>query len=120
MKTDPRSQVLEPGQSAPVRLSNMIALPAGSCGAAKSRAAASWKKMRPASRERQGDNIRHPALIIKDKLARTEVRNQCAPRLGRRPRLSRPPRASEVSQYLHPMVELITILPTWKNHKEGV
>jgi hypothetical protein len=36
-KTDLRSQVLEPGQSAPVRLSNMIALPAGLRGAEISR-----------------------------------------------------------------------------------
>jgi hypothetical protein len=58
----------------------MIALPAGSCGAAKSRAAVSWKKNATAARESQGVNIRHPALIIKDKLARTEARHQCAPR----------------------------------------
>ena len=58
---------------------------------------------------RQGNDIRHSALIIKDKLARIAVRSQCARRLGRQPRLSRRPLASEVSQYLRPIVGLITI-----------
>jgi hypothetical protein len=64
--------------------------------------------------------IRYSALIIKDELARAVARHQCTRRLGRQPRVSRRPLASEVSPYLHPNVELITIPRTWKNHKVGV
>ena len=119
-KTDLRSQVLEPGQSAPVRLSNMIALPAGLRVRKYLDTRGRPRKNATASRERQDDDIRYSALIIKDKLARAVARHQCTRRLGRQPRLSRRPLASEVSQYLHPNVELITIPRTWKNHKVGV
>jgi hypothetical protein len=77
-------QVLEPGQSAPVRLSNMIARPA--CVVRQNldtRGHAPEKFDRITGR--QGNDIRHSALIIKDKLARIAVRSQCARRLGRQP-----------------------------------
>lgn len=58
-------------------------------------------KMRPHRGSLRMTIIRYSALIIKDKSARTVARHQCTRRLGRQPRLSRRPLASEVSQYLH-------------------
>ena len=55
-KPDPRSQVLEPGQSAPVRLSNMIALPAGLRVRKYLDTRGRSRKNATASRERQGDD----------------------------------------------------------------
>lgn len=87
----------------------MIALPAGLRVRKYLDTRGRSRKNATASRERQGDDIRYSALIIKDKSARAVARHQCTRRLGRQPRLSRRPLASEVSQYLRPIVGLITI-----------
>ena len=55
-KTDLRSQILEPGQSAPVRLSNMIALPAGLRVRKYLDTRGRSRKNATASRERQDDD----------------------------------------------------------------
>src|SRR4029077_17810604 len=94
--------------------------PAGRFTGAEMTRAAVPGKMRPHRGSIRMTIIRYSALIIKDELARAVARHQCTRHLGRQPRLSRPPLASGVSQYLHPNVELITIPRTWKNHKVGV
>ena len=92
-----------------VRLSNMITLPPVLRRANISTRAAVRRKNATASRERQGDAIRYFALIIKAKLAHTVARPQWARRLWSTAGVIATTRASEVSHYLHPIVELITI-----------
>ena len=119
-KTYPRSQPFEPSQIAPVRLPNMITLPPGftSCELFR-HVRAVRRKNATASRERQGDAIRYFALIIKAKLAHTVARHQWARRFWSTAGVIATTRASEVSQYLHPMVELITISADVEKSQRG-
>src|SRR6476646_7538599 len=101
-------QVLEPGQSAPVRLSNMIARPA--CVVRQN---LDTRGRRPGKCDRIA-RVRVATFALQRPSSKISwlaqwLRHQCARRLGRQPQLSRPPRASEVSRYLHTILEMITI-----------